>query len=859
MSTLEYIIHHVFMPPKLPQKDDYTAVNEERLCRTIHRAAVNYAKHAVLTTPEEKHVWKHLVKMLDNIAEWQSPRGMSIDLIEKGLLDMQDDGATLAYLIRAQNAGIIFQKTSTQIVVSSFEVSPTAKSVMEAQGKLSCSYPGPAIAVPIHHFRQPTFVHELASFLAQMNLDGLDSMATTQKASSTVVEERETPSPRYITTLLTGILRGIGSPADIVRIRKRINDDVLWKDARLPWRRSKIWLVLRVAMQLHLLDTLHYKPFMLFMMCEILSEAVKEGFDSEFIHSMNLKIGVRVSKLGPSISKSLLKGITRATGKAKRLLENRWKTVIANESKPYSWDPEAILASREKDCILSLPNSRDYIFGVLNRPTPIISSHTYTPEVQPRTLREIQDFTQCSKEVMRKAFLDDLRTALADLEASIQGNLRDWVAEHMDDTSAPSILLTILEEYLAAGKGFYRFPEDNSIMILTLFEIWVAIDTIVTSIYPLLASYSPEIPPGIFEPLLLRKSADITRLVDIHRYFSFRHQKAKLGTVFEDISQCRPDSFAVKFFDQSSELQALKTRVEDNAQQTREQRRKEYLQKRQQYKDKTRQALNEPPCPQANAGNHRNCPHSKCVLEREAKRLKIEVHEWPLPRDANAAKATIFELHCPVAFGVWRDATCIILKDVCQVRISDDDVKANPVIVFDKSITLERWRPEMGTRHRITLGSATKSFLNSHYKSIKISKANSEDNVLVENGLSFQLYDETMNVWVADSFQNLTITPWCRPRLSATSAYLPLQASIESTNYDSNLVIANQSLCSDRLGFHEFVSFGTVRVGQNLQWLNVAKEIRSRHGKLEQFLIQGIWNGIGTYVNRVLATHCSPS
>ncbi|OJA17062.1 hypothetical protein AZE42_08072, partial [Rhizopogon vesiculosus] len=89
---------------------------------------------------------------------------------------------------------------------------------MEAKGKLMCSYPGPAIIVPNTVVDNPTFPPELANFLACMNHDVLDSAATTTKAHSTVLEERDTTHPRYITELLTGFLRTFGEPANIPRI-----------------------------------------------------------------------------------------------------------------------------------------------------------------------------------------------------------------------------------------------------------------------------------------------------------------------------------------------------------------------------------------------------------------------------------------------------------------------------------------------------------------------------------------------------------------------------------------------------------------------------------------------------------------
>ena len=106
---------------------------------------------------------------------------------------------------------------------------------MKAEGKLLCSYPGPAIQIPTDTFMDECFLAELASFLVQMDVDILDSVPTTIRAGSIVPEVRESAHPRYIPGLLVGILRGFGHPAVVDRITKRIGDEVLWRDAYKPW------------------------------------------------------------------------------------------------------------------------------------------------------------------------------------------------------------------------------------------------------------------------------------------------------------------------------------------------------------------------------------------------------------------------------------------------------------------------------------------------------------------------------------------------------------------------------------------------------------------------------------------------
>lgn len=133
-----------------------------------------------------------------------------------------------------------------------FEVMFPNDKVMGTVGKLVSSFPGPAVAFPVETFDKPAFRRELANFLVEMHKDCLDGAASiTRKAGRNVVEEREAPHPHYISQLLRGILYGLsgGRSANVRRFSKRIDDVIMWDNAKLPWRRSPIWLVLRVGLQ----------------------------------------------------------------------------------------------------------------------------------------------------------------------------------------------------------------------------------------------------------------------------------------------------------------------------------------------------------------------------------------------------------------------------------------------------------------------------------------------------------------------------------------------------------------------------------------------------------------------------------
>ena len=105
------------------------------------------------------------------------------------------------------------------MVFESFDVSPTPEAVMNVEGKLICSYPGPAVERPLSIAQNSSFIEQLVSFVVHM-MDA-DRVGC----------------------------RGMGKEAQVHSITERIADDICWNSARNPWRRSSLWLVLCAAIQ----------------------------------------------------------------------------------------------------------------------------------------------------------------------------------------------------------------------------------------------------------------------------------------------------------------------------------------------------------------------------------------------------------------------------------------------------------------------------------------------------------------------------------------------------------------------------------------------------------------------------------
>ena len=719
-------------------------------------------------------------------------------------------------------------------VFESFEVSQPNEIVMRTSGKLLCSYPGPAIAVPCRIVEDPHFRKELANFLVHMNVDILDSTLITVKAGSESLEIRDTPHPRYITQLLTEILRGVGQAADVTRIQKRIADDVIWKSALKPWRRSPLWLVIRVAMQTSLYSPTdghsQYKSFMAFFMANILQRALTMEFPSDLIFCMRAKMSRRLYKLGSVAPDVVLQTVRNAGIAAENVLQKRWSEVQDGQSVSPRWDPEALDITA--DTRLSLSNSKLYLSKVLQDSFPRHSSDSFSPDHYPRFPAE--HIFDTSRDGLPNAFEKNGHIALADFERGVQDHFDQWVNNNLRDPSGCEAIKTCIDKYTdAALKAYHSNPEYLSIMLLTVFHLWVGLDRLVIEQYPLLRQYSPGIPCRLLEPLLLRKPKSFERLRSIESYIRERHGRALLGSVFDGISS---DSFAVRYFESSAEHQSIRLRIEQDAGRQRQAKIEELNGLNDRHRALERQAASWDHEYGFN-GYHYPWFCSKCSLTRQAENLKINVYEWPLPQSSLEAKTVVFELSLPLAFSVWRATTYKILRDICNMQsLPQEDAQSE----LSSYQALQAYQTNQVSQ--ITLASTTKSFLVSHYRQRNI-PADAAD-VCFNHGLRwrfviayyelclinlypFRLFDNSKREWPSSLFSTCSIRPYCTLQIPA-GIYRCLQYAVDTSSHTSNEVLSKQSECPRELTLHEYIAFASVRSGPRIQWLNIARELPVR-------------------------------
>ena len=175
--------------------------------------------------------------------------------------------------ISAQNAAILVTRRAETLVFEQFELSPLNEAVVTTRGRLVRTFPSTAVAVSAKLLQEADFTTMVATTLETMCQQTAPGMQPQSKKKDNKHDEnRNTTNPAMVSELFFGVLEGMGESLSVAAISKNTRDEVLWSNAKEPWRRSPMWLLIRVALQLVITrapdGSLYlYKEFMVFMIC----------------------------------------------------------------------------------------------------------------------------------------------------------------------------------------------------------------------------------------------------------------------------------------------------------------------------------------------------------------------------------------------------------------------------------------------------------------------------------------------------------------------------------------------------------------------------------------------------------------
>ena len=836
-EELRKIIDHVFLPPKLPQfqqepRDSsliivtLQALDRFRNVVSVGSQALEKAAAALTAIrdinsgPDESVCRRTLGKMMSSLAN--------------------ED--VLAVKVGEQNAAILITRQGDKVVFEAFELSARNADVIGTGGRLTRSFPGLAVAVDwrIAQAVDSDFCTAISHAIGVMSDEPAPSMQARSKKSGHQHEEsRDSAHPGLVSELLVGgVLRGFGSTVTVKSISKQTRDEVLWDNALLPWRRSAMWLLIRVVLQLMVVRAPHgsrllYKEFMVFLMSTILERSLNLPLGSDMFHVMNAKISRRLHKLGNNGSANhnrISAEVHAVLSESYEIIQHRWMAVQAAEKentflRPFPTSTSIINAAVE---IAALD---EYIGSICEN-----KMSSGRSDFQPTS--QLLQLAPDSLPILPSALPLEYHYAIAQLqqiETWIAERLPAWLGDHNDPDTLGELHKVLVQYHSLAESLYEDNPEGTSTMLLTVFELWVACDQIACMSCSFLEDYDPDVTCDLLENLLLPSQLDMQGLYAVEEHLHRRRQCSSISTthLFDIRADC---GFPARYFDSSTLHQRLLSTICDQAERDRRAKQIEFDEKKAEYtrlKTLESQRQCELVVVVTDAfGDHQetetrhaqNC--QRCRLKDQAAALNIDVHEWPLPADQTEAKGVVFELQVPQWFVHWREARQYLIVNVLKGVAPKYRPQPSYCLPSDDP-HLSRTHYTGDVRRRIGLLSEVKPHVATHYRNKKIASTKKEA-VCLRNGLRYDYYDSADGAYLGQIVCSDQMVRACTYRLPAKcqgmQRYL-FRPAVQPDGIAPNTVIACQDDCPHATTIEEYKDLAMIPLGRHIQWSHVLLQV----------------------------------
>ncbi|RDL37029.1 Uncharacterized protein BP5553_04462 [Venustampulla echinocandica] len=839
-AILEPLVNHLTLPARLPGQQDSRLYKIEQDLTSLLLDATKELQSAGLLVDS-------LRQSLQTSRVINASGRLLLSSLLTALRELPKSEFLVLHIVE-QNAALVIRRDHPErnetVLFEAFEASARSEDVLASKSALQWDFPGCAVALPISEFEKPSFQTELAKFLEKASIESIKRFAAcTNKAGSFTYETRDSVNPSLITQMLMTLLQVNGTRVYPSLLRKRVRDDVSWDGAENPWRRAPFWLVLRVAAQRHLTTLLGggrgrivYKFAICLVLAHILVESLNH-LSPELVVHIRAKLCRRIVKLevekqGADVQLRehyvYMLGVFRevflqSTATATKRLEDDWATFRRSIQRPVLPLPRR---ADERHLHLTLPNSASYLRNVLtvslHRQAGFQSSITYTLAQHYDVSTTI---TKPGTAFANRYFV------LSEIENKIERDLQSEPEHGSHGENRCLSIARLIKKYLAAAAGAYDFnPEQKSVMILRVMELWASLDRVVIKLFPLLRDYHLGFQSIIMDVLQLSRLQDMSRLQEIRAYIQERNATCKdpHKTLFGDPEK---GCFAERYYDESTDslrLGQLRQQIETAAEQARAMKEREWEDKCVKYEELVRQIAGTA-ClyvtDHLNIKVHASRQCKKCFHERERERFRIQAHEHPLPTNPVHAKAVVFELGCPKELAAYRDITWRIISTLALATLVEGD---QPKEMLKDYSELRAYSQSMTSQ--FSLVSEKKSFLKTHYARRRFPVDLTD--VCLPNGLKqFKYYDTTLNIWPGRQSKKTSFAHHCGITLPPTSPYASLllspEFSADGSGLSSYQVVASQTKCPSGLNVHEFMAFQSLVSGRTRRWPQILVELGS--------------------------------
>lgn len=842
VRDLKRVIDDVFLPPKLPGQDCGSS-HDNKLLALVHSALEAFTPLArqkdratILATAEAVRRLKQarnrfgvldeaavacLLEKLSTRREYSSADSWYCSCLLTG------SDFLLPLHIKAQNAGLLIWKKDDDFVFETFELTPPSATVIKAEGRLKRTFPSEGVVVNLEVFTSPQFRSAVASTIAKMSFETAPGMCGEISTPNGKVDD--TAAPNLVTELLISFLLANGKPATEPTVRKHTREEIILNEGNeVPWRRSAFWLFLRVTLHLQMSrfdggqDSGLYKRFMVFFMAQFLRSAVDLDMNSDLLFAMSAKVARRLVKLNIRRQESWMPTVHKHMSAVTRVLDARMKHILADDKQTLGFTKLSGQAA-EADTTLHLPDL-DAFLDHMSLKQCNYQSGEFSP-----TSAVLQ---VSSDQIPDVAFIEDHPTHefqnLYAFETWVAVYLDAWTRDHLHDDETCAKLKRTIEVYHKISHICYDgSPEGNSMMILTILELWIACDKSAVAQHPLLANYSHDVPLRPFELLHLRFKGDMERLCRAERYLidrssaAYRSTKAVSAIFTYDQETSFSTSFVASSVDHGEVLAAIKSRTDE--QRTRHQEEFNRLMTRFNELMDLRAVVS---CEQEDIVDHRGRSRKRhasrcqrCQTEDELAVMDIEVFEEPLPSKASEAASVVFELLSPPAFAAWRDSTIILLEDVLGLRPRQKEkIKLKQRLQCWPGLDVH-FR-EASPEQRVVL--ATASSPTSRRKRIALSSTLTFGDTFVPSTIRWQLFDNALSSAIGKPIMTEAVSQMCSLPFEEELRFLQPFLTQQRAPND---IITQQAERPGNLSPAEFRALCSMSFGRHIQWMNVLVQL----------------------------------
>ncbi|KAK3947939.1 hypothetical protein QBC32DRAFT_382607 [Pseudoneurospora amorphoporcata] len=838
MASNQELYHHLVLAAKVPtsQPDPLEPINRSLIDYAIK--ACNFLRQQSSTGP-----WDSLLPSLEKCRSLNHDGMLSKSSLEQAFREIGDK--TLILHVASQNAGLLIRPSSNgSVIFEAFEASPSLEAVLGAKNALLCDFPGRAAQIPASEFQNDSFRTSLALFLEKASIETLNGLnARAVKKQTAVIETRDTADCALVSQMLMSLLIAIGGPVSTLRFRKRVRDDVNFDNAKKPWRRAPMWLILRVTVRQMLCLELGneagratYKMFICVVLAQFLEQTSKE-LAVEMVMTLRAKLCRRLAKL-ESDKVHASESARPVYDQLFACLSPWFKTIIqvATQEVTRTWELHKASVQRKISILPSKPEIANFKLKLENSGN-YLHSLLY---LNPYPLREIPclDLRAMKSGMLGRATkFAERYLKLAELEDKTQQAVEREIQNPPSSTDGYRlgclrISETIIKLIAEVGDAYDNDPAQMSHHILNVLYSWVSMDYYATSFCPLLSNYHPFFTPESLDLLHLPSLSDMARLHEIQEYLKQRATTAaESKTIFAPPSS---SSFGVRYIRECNDqdrLTALWIDIDEECHRTEQHKKQAWVSALHKYEDLNEKMHGAGPCLCIQISETER-DVSKCLpcwCKRQMRRMVVEVHEDYLPGDEDEAATVVFELCAPDFFTAYRNATWKIHQTLALQGVASQTKPADTLLSYCQ---LKDFASESAQSSTVTLPSVSKSWLSTHYKKLEVRNSPQLEDIVLPLALRFEYYDKELNCWVKDHDHPFQLARLCG--VSLPDGFGPIQGARdggrttrlvrEPSSYE---IVANQTKCPTTMSPAEFTAHQNLLSGTSRRWLTMLLELNT--------------------------------